>query len=165
MPRTRRNIVLLVSGVAVAAVLAGSLPLLAGDKPELTLTAATDTTSTPVRTDGDNSAKSTLATCPALCERNPAGWRDAVVSFDVKGVPSGATGVTAQLWLYSWKPFPTATTAHVPTIVNRRVRPDSSATRRPLRRRRRRRRRKTRPWSAGGRTSVPMSRSPANGPA
>jgi beta-glucanase (GH16 family) len=113
VPRTRRNIVLLVSGVAVAAVLAGSLPLLAGDQPELTLTAATDTTSTPVRTDGDNSAKSTLATCPALCERNPAGWRDAVVSFDVKGVPAGATGVTAQLWLYSWKQFGAATTAHV----------------------------------------------------
>ncbi len=112
MRRTRRNIVLLVSAVATAAVLATALPLLAGDKPELTLVASADTTSTAVRADGDGSARSTLATCPATCERNPAGWRDAVLDFDVKGIPARATGVTAQLWLYSWQPFDAATTAH-----------------------------------------------------
>jgi beta-glucanase (GH16 family) len=102
----------MVTAVAVTAALGTALPLLADDKVELTFAAVTDTTSTQVLQDGDNGAKSTLATCPAVCEGNPKGWRDAVLSFDVTGLPAGATGVTATMRLFSWERFATATTVH-----------------------------------------------------
>jgi beta-glucanase (GH16 family) len=111
--RTRRNGFLLVAAVGAAAALASTVPLLADDRTELTLVAAVDTTATSVPQDGDNSAKSTLATCPALCDRNPRGWRDAVVTFDVSRLPAGATAIEARLRLYTWQSFTAVTTAHL----------------------------------------------------
>jgi beta-glucanase (GH16 family) len=111
--RSRRNAFLLVAGVATAAALATTLPLLADDRTDLTLAAAVDTTNTMVSQDGDNSVKSTLATCPAVCDRNPRGWRDAVVTFDVTGIPAGATEIEAQLRLYSWQAVTAATAAYL----------------------------------------------------
>jgi len=46
--RTRRNALLLVAGLATAAALATTLPLLADDRTDLTLTAVADTSSTAV---------------------------------------------------------------------------------------------------------------------
>jgi beta-glucanase (GH16 family) len=95
--------------VAVGAVLATALPLLANDDDSVTVTATADTTATQVVQDGDNGVKTTLATCPQLCDRNPSGWRDAVVQFTVAGLPANATRVRARLRLHAW----TATAARV----------------------------------------------------
>lgn len=64
--------------------------------------AAADTTYTQVGADGDNSAKTTLATCPALCDGTAAAERDAFAAFTVAGVPAGATVTQATLEVYSW---------------------------------------------------------------
>jgi beta-glucanase (GH16 family) len=111
--RSRRNAILLVTTVATVAALATTLPLLASDRTELTLVAVADTTSTMVPQDGDNSVKSTLSTCATPCAGNPHGWRDAVVAFDVKGLPAGATDVQARLRLYSWQSFDAGTAAYL----------------------------------------------------
>lgn len=110
--RGRRKTILLVAAAATAAVLATTMPLLADDRTDLTFTAVADTTSTMVSQDGDNSVKSTLATCPAGCDRNPRGWRDAVVTFTVQGLPAGATGIEARLRLYSWQSVGAVTSVH-----------------------------------------------------
>ncbi|GII80614.1 hypothetical protein Sru01_55960 [Sphaerisporangium rufum] len=79
----------------------------------VTVKPAADTTYTQVTQDGNTSAKTTLATCPALCDGNKAGERQAVVGFTVAGLPAGATGITARLELYSWNAYAaTATTVH-----------------------------------------------------
>ncbi|GAA3012397.1 family 16 glycosylhydrolase [Streptosporangium longisporum] len=79
----------------------------------VTIKPAADTTYSQVAQDGDGSARTTLATCPQSCDGNASGQRDAVVGFNVTGLPAGATGVTARLELYSWNPFTgTTTTAH-----------------------------------------------------
>jgi beta-glucanase (GH16 family) len=109
--RSRRYAIVLVTAVATAAALVTTLPLLADDRTDLTLPAVADTTSTAVVQDGDNSVKSTLATCPAVCDRNPRGWRDAVVSFAITGIPAGATGIKARLRLFSWQVVGAATSA------------------------------------------------------
>jgi beta-glucanase (GH16 family) len=75
----------------------------------LTLPAAADTTFTQVPQDGDNSGKTTLATCPASCAGNPAGKRDAFVEFDVRGLPADATRIEAHLRLHTWTAYGDAT--------------------------------------------------------
>ncbi|MDQ0371068.1 glycoside hydrolase family 16 protein [Catenuloplanes indicus] len=109
----RRTRLLLVVGVAAAAALLTTVPLLADDHGDLTVAAVADTTSTTVPQDGDNSVKSTLATCPSTCDRNPRGWRDAVISFDVADIPAGAVDVRAVLRLYSWQAFGAMTSVHL----------------------------------------------------
>ncbi|GAA3798275.1 hypothetical protein GCM10022226_17040 [Sphaerisporangium flaviroseum] len=76
----------------------------------VTIKPTADTSYSQVPQDGDGSAKTTLVTCPASCEGNPNGEREAVVGFTVSGLPSGATNVTARLELYSWNAFTATTT-------------------------------------------------------
>jgi beta-glucanase (GH16 family) len=76
------------------------------------LPAIADTTYTQVSADGANHAKTTLATCPALCDGNPRGQRDAVVAFAVTGLPAGARVTRAVLELHSWGAFPARVTAY-----------------------------------------------------
>lgn len=85
--------------------------------PEVTgsSTATLDTTYTQVTADGDNSTKTTLATCPALCDGNPAGQRDAVLQFSVSGLPAGATILSASLELYTWTAITATVNAHLAT--------------------------------------------------
>ncbi|MDG4767509.1 glycosyl hydrolase [Solwaraspora sp. WMMD406] len=109
---------LIVGGVS-AALLAGmvitALPLLADD--EIAIAAVADTTATDVVQDGDNGVKTTLATCPRLCERNPRGARDAIVAFDVAAVPPGARNLRVRLRLYSWQRFDARVAVH-PSVVD-----------------------------------------------
>ena len=109
MAGTRRTAYAAVGAAVLGAVLASAVPLLADDGDSLSLTAVADTTATPVAADGDNAVKTTLATCPRLCERNPDGWRDAVVEFTVAGLPADATRIRAQLRLYAWTAAPART--------------------------------------------------------
>ncbi|MEV4757159.1 glycoside hydrolase family 16 protein [Micromonospora sp. NPDC049559] len=109
MAGTRRSAYLAIGGTALAAVLAGAVPLLADDEGSVTVRASADTTVTAVRQDGDNGTKTTLATCPELCEGNPAGWRDAVIEFAVSGLPANATRIRARLRLHSWADAPART--------------------------------------------------------
>ncbi|HEX6356721.1 DNRLRE domain-containing protein [Actinophytocola sp.] len=101
----------LVTGIAV---LAGLLSATGPAAAAATLMPAlvADTTFTQVTQDGDNSVKTTLATCPSLCDGNTAGERDAYVEFDVTGLPAGASVTQATLELYSWNPYPARVTAY-----------------------------------------------------
>jgi len=84
-----------------------------GAAASVTIKAAADTTYTQVVQDGDNSARTTLATCPALCDGNSSGERMAVVGFTVAGLPTGATNISARLELYAWSALTgTTTTAY-----------------------------------------------------
>ncbi|GIJ43282.1 hypothetical protein Val02_01680 [Virgisporangium aliadipatigenens] len=74
-----------------------------------------DTTFTQVSADGDNSTKTTLATCPQLCDGNADGRRDAVLEFGVTGVPAGARVTRAVLELYSWNAYAATVTAYAAT--------------------------------------------------
>ena len=47
--------------------------------------------------DGDNSVKTTLASCPSLCDGNPRGRRDATLQFAVDKLPANASKVKAKL--------------------------------------------------------------------
>ncbi|MCA2216460.1 family 16 glycosylhydrolase [Jidongwangia harbinensis] len=80
---------------------ASVLPILAGDNG-LSLRPVADSTVTQVPQDGDTEAKTTLASCPALCDRNPRGRRDATLKFAVDQLPANATDVRAKLRVYSW---------------------------------------------------------------
>src|SRR6185436_14385141 len=95
--------------VAGAAVLVATLaPVLRADADADDTPAAApvaDTTFTMVSADGDNATKRTLATCPALCDGNARGQRDAFVEFNVTGVPAGATVTGATLSMYSWNAY------------------------------------------------------------
>lgn len=86
--------------------------------------AVADTTATSVPQDGDNSRKTTLATCPSLCERNKRGAREAVIEFAVNSLPANATDVRARLEVYSWTDFRATITAHVSSNNARAARPD-----------------------------------------
>ncbi|MFC3501892.1 glycoside hydrolase [Micromonospora krabiensis] len=109
---TRRRAVLLgtLGASVVAGLVATMMPLLAAD--DLALRAVADTTATTVPQDGDNAAKTTLATCPAPCEGNPRGRRDAVVRFAVSGVPAGAANVRATLRVHAWQAYAATVSAH-----------------------------------------------------
>ncbi|WP_433720803.1 family 16 glycosylhydrolase [Actinoplanes sp. CA-051413] len=109
-PAPRRGIrstrSLTIIGTAVLAVTAGTLvPVFAGDDDGLTLRPVADTTVTQVPQDGDTNGKTTLASCPALCDGNPKGRRDATLQFAVDKLPANATEVKATLRVYAWHDF------------------------------------------------------------
>ncbi|MEV6595651.1 family 16 glycosylhydrolase [Actinoplanes sp. NPDC051346] len=106
-PAPRRGIrstrSLIIIGTTVTAVTAATLvPVFAGDDHGLTLHPVADTTVTQVRQDGDTSAKTTLASCPALCDNNARGRRDATLQFAVDKLPSHVARVKATLRVYAW---------------------------------------------------------------
>ncbi|TDB72351.1 glycoside hydrolase family 16 protein [Micromonospora sp. KC721] len=88
----------------VAAVAATMMPLGAAEVPPAVLTAVADTTVSQVPQDGDNGVKTTLASCPELCDGNRTGRRDALVGFVVRGVPADAVRIRATLRMYTWQP-------------------------------------------------------------
>lgn len=106
----RARALAIVGGTAVAAMTATVLPILADDNG-LTLRPVADTTVTQVPQDGDNSVKTTLASCPALCDNNPRGRRDATLQFAVDKLPANATKVKATLRVYAWQDFAARITA------------------------------------------------------
>src|SRR4051812_35768873 len=105
MNARRARTVAVVAGAAVAATVASVLPIFANDETGLTLLPVADTTVTQVPQDGDTSVKTTLASCPALCDGNPRGRRDATLQFDVSQLPANATDVKATLRVYAWHDF------------------------------------------------------------
>jgi beta-glucanase (GH16 family) len=107
----RARALAIVGGTAVAAMTATVLPILADDDNGLTLRPVADTTVTQVPQDGDTSVKTTLASCPALCDNNPRGRRDATLQFAVDKLPANATKVRATLRVYAWHDFAARITA------------------------------------------------------
>jgi beta-glucanase (GH16 family) len=98
----RRTRALTIIGVTAAAVMTASiLPILAADDV-LTLRPVADTTVSQVPQDGDNTTKTTLASCPALCDGNPRGRRDATLQFLVDKLPANAVKVKATLRVHAW---------------------------------------------------------------
>ncbi|MEU7904489.1 family 16 glycosylhydrolase [Actinoplanes sp. NPDC049118] len=81
------------------------VPVFAGDDNGLTLRPVADTTVTQVPQDGDNGVKTTLASCPSLCDGNPKGRRDATLQFAVDKLPANAVKVKAKLRVYAWQDF------------------------------------------------------------
>ena len=101
------------STVVAAVVLAGTLPASLAEADQTpALAPVADTTYTQVSADGDNSVKTTLATCPALCDGNPQGERDAFLEFSVTALPTGARVTRAVLEVYSWNAFTARVTAY-----------------------------------------------------
>ncbi|WP_328348506.1 family 16 glycosylhydrolase [Micromonospora sp. NBC_00421] len=88
------------------------MPLVAAEVPPIVLSAVADTTVTQVPQDGDNGAKTTLASCPQLCDGNRVGQRDAVLEFQVRGLPADAVEVKAKLRVYAWQQFSSRVRAH-----------------------------------------------------
>ncbi|MGS2617097.1 hypothetical protein ACVCAH_21615 [Micromonospora sp. LZ34] len=119
----RRKAVLLgVLGTAVVAGLSATMmPLLAAD--DFSVRASADTTATAVPQDGDNSVKSTLATCPARCDGNPRGAREAVIRFTVGGLPANAVNVRSTLRVHAWQRSAATVTAHASRLDARAARP------------------------------------------
>ena len=81
------------------------VPVFAGDDDGLTLRPVADTTVSQVPQDGDNAVKTTLASCPSLCDGNPKGRRDATLQFAVDRLPDNAVNVKAKLRVYAWQDF------------------------------------------------------------
>ena len=108
-PAPRRGIrstrSLTIIGTAVLAVTAATLVPVFADDDGLTLRPVADTTVTQVPQDGDTGAKTTLASCPATCDGNPRGRRDATLQFAVNQLPADATRVKATLRVYAWHDF------------------------------------------------------------
>jgi beta-glucanase (GH16 family) len=109
-PRSRRGIrstrsLAVIGTAAIAAMTASILPIFASDDDGLTLRPVADTTVTQVPQDGDTSVKTTLASCPSLCDGNPNGRRDASLQFAVDQLPENATDVKATLRVYAWSEF------------------------------------------------------------
>jgi beta-glucanase (GH16 family) len=104
----RRSAMALVGAGATAVLIVGALPLLADDSKTVTIGAAADTVGSAVPQDGDNSVKTTLASCPALCDRNRNGLREPLLAFDVSALPKNATKISAKLRVYAWSNFPEA---------------------------------------------------------
>ncbi|NJP33835.1 glycoside hydrolase [Micromonospora thermarum] len=121
--RPRRKAVLLgaVAATVVGGLVAGVMPLLAAD--DLSVPAVADTTATPVSQDGDNGARTTLATCPARCDANPRGTREAVIRFAVTTLPANAVNIRATLRVHAWQTFDATVTAHASTVDARLARP------------------------------------------
>lgn len=104
-------------GAALAVVAAGAVALLAPTSAEastvrLTIQAAFDTTASQVPQDGDGAARSTLATCPARCEGNSRGERQAWLDFAVRGLPAGAVVTAAHLEVSAWTAATPAVAVH-----------------------------------------------------
>jgi beta-glucanase (GH16 family) len=98
----RARAIAVVAVAATAATAISIVPLLASEVSGLTLHPFADTTVTQVPQDGDNGGKTTLASCPQLCDGNAHGRRDAALQFAVDRLPPGATRVTATLRVYAW---------------------------------------------------------------
>jgi hypothetical protein len=107
--------------VLVVGMVATMMPLFAAD--DVSIAAVADTTATAVPQDGDNSVKTTLATCAARCDRNPRGARDAVLEFAVTSVPANAINVRARLQVFAWREFAATITAHQSARSAREARP------------------------------------------
>ena len=106
MKGTRRTRAAAIVGVtALAATTLTVLPIFAGDDNGLTLHPVADTTVSMVPQDGDTSLKTTLASCPSLCDGNPRARRDATLQFAVDNLPATATEVRAKLRVYAWHDF------------------------------------------------------------
>ncbi|MEU7804097.1 glycoside hydrolase [Micromonospora arborensis] len=120
-PRRRAIAVGVVGGAVVAGIVATMMLLLASD--DLSIRAAADTTATAVSQDGDNAAKSTLATCPTRCDGNPRGGREAVIEFAVTMVPAAAVNLRATLRVHAWQQFAATVTAHASPLSAREARP------------------------------------------
>ncbi|CCH17573.1 glycosyl hydrolase [Micromonospora lupini] len=120
-PRRKAIAVGVVGGAVVAGIVATMMPLLASD--DLSIRAVADTTATIVTQDGDNATKTTLATCPARCDGNPRGGREAVVEFAVTTVPAAAVNVRATLRMHAWQQFAATVTAHASPLSARETRP------------------------------------------
>ncbi|MEV4483778.1 family 16 glycosylhydrolase [Micromonospora coxensis] len=109
----RKAVVLSVlSAGVVAGVVATMMPLVAAEVPPVVVAAAADTTATQVPQDGDNGVKTTLASCPRLCDGNRHGRRDPLVEFAVRGLPADAVRIRATLRVYAWQPFTSRVHAH-----------------------------------------------------
>jgi hypothetical protein len=108
----RTRILALIGGGAAAVLAVSSLPLLANDDGSVTIRSVADTTVTQVAQDGDNSAKTTLASCPQQCDGNPHGQRDAIIEFAVSALPANVVEVRAKLRVYAWRPSAARVVAH-----------------------------------------------------
>ncbi|MCO1598594.1 glycoside hydrolase [Micromonospora sp. RHAY321] len=119
----RRKALLL--GVAATTVVGGlvatMVPLLAAD--DVSIAASADTTATTVSQDGDNGAKTTLATCPNRCDARPSGAREAVLEFATPTLPPNAVNVRATLRVHAWQAFDATVTVHASTLDARLARP------------------------------------------
>ncbi|MGC5032106.1 glycosyl hydrolase [Micromonospora sp. DT229] len=111
----RKAVVLGALGITVVLGLTATMvPLLADDN--LSIPVVADTTATSVAQDGDNSVKTTLATCPARCDGNSRGGREAVLAFLVTSLPANATNVRATLRVHTWQAFKATVTAHASNL-------------------------------------------------
>lgn len=115
--RVRRSagtaVVVLLALLMPAAGRAAPTPALAAPQPvTLPFAPVADTTHTQIAADGNNATKTTLATCPALCDEHPQARRDAFVEFSLTGLPADAVVTRASLELYSWNPYPARMSAH-----------------------------------------------------
>ncbi|RIV37791.1 glycoside hydrolase [Micromonospora radicis] len=118
----RKAVVLGALGVTVVLGLTATMvPLFAAD--DLSVPVVADTTATSVAQDGDNSVKTTLATCPARCDGNPRGGRDAVLAFMVTSLPANAVNVRATLRVHAWQAFKATVSAHASALDATAVRP------------------------------------------
>ena len=118
----RKAVALGVLGTTVVLGLAATMvPLLADD--DLSIPVAADTTASMVSQDGDNSVKTTLATCPVPCDGNPRGGREAVLAFSVTSLPANVVNVRAVLRVYAWQAFDATVTAHASRLDARAARP------------------------------------------
>src|SRR5919112_2651074 len=101
----RRTAIALAGAGASALLIAGTLPILADDGKAVTIASVSDTTGSLVPQDGDNRVKTTLASCPQLCDRNRNGLREPLIAFDVAELPATVSKVTAKLRVYAWSSF------------------------------------------------------------
>lgn len=120
-PRRKAALVGVAAATVVGGLVAGVMPLLAAD--DLSVRAVADTTATTVSQDGDNGAKTTLATCPVRCDANPRGMREAVLQFAVTALPANAVNIRATLRVHAWQEFDATVTAHASTVDARLGRP------------------------------------------
>jgi beta-glucanase (GH16 family) len=101
----RRTAIALAGAGASALLIAGTLPILADDGKAVTIASVADTTGSLVPQDGDNRVKTTLASCPQLCDRNRNGLREPLIAFDIAELPANVSKVTAKLRVYAWSSF------------------------------------------------------------
>ncbi|MER7169179.1 glycoside hydrolase [Micromonospora sp. NPDC000207] len=113
--RRRATVFGVLSVGVVAGLVATMMPLLADDAAAAVVAVA-DTTATTVPQDGDNATKTTLATCPAPCDGNRFGSRDAIVGFTVSGVPATAVNLRATLRVHTWRDATATVTAYASDV-------------------------------------------------
>ncbi|RKN13778.1 glycoside hydrolase [Micromonospora musae] len=113
-PRRKALALGVIGASVVTGIVATMMPLLAAD--DTSIQAVADTTATRVSQDGDNAAKTTLATCATRCDGNPRGARDAVIRFAVTTLPATAVNIRATLRVHSWRAFAATVTAHASPV-------------------------------------------------